>query len=77
MNIKKELIKAGFKDQTDLASAYGDELEFELYHDLPKGKNGTAGIRIQKLTEFDEVEITLYSDSGYELLIAMAELEEV
>ena len=77
MNLKKELIKAGFKDQTEGSNSWDDELEFELYHDLPKGKNGTAGIRIQKLTEFEEVEIKIYSDSGYELLIAMAELEEV
>jgi len=75
MNLKKELIKAGFDDQTHLSGS--DEIEFELYHDLPEGKNGTAGIRLQKLTEFEEVEITLYSDSGYELLIAMAQLDEV
>ena len=76
MNLKKELIKAGFKDQTDLTGAYGDELDFELYYDLPKGKYGTAGIRLQKLEESNEVEITIYSDSGYELLIALAEIEE-
>ena len=73
MQLKKELIKAGFKDETHLSGS--DEIEFELYHDLPKGKSGTAGIRLQKLKEFDEVEITVCDDSGYELLIGMVESE--
>jgi len=70
MQLKKELIKAGFKDETHLSGS--GEVEFQLSITLPKT---TAGIRLQKLTEFNEVEITIYSDSGYELLIAMAELE--
>ena len=71
MNLKKELIKAGFKDQPTqftVNTGTGDDVDFELHHDLPKG-----GIRLQKLTAFNEVEITIYSDSGYELLLGMAE----
>jgi hypothetical protein len=73
MNIRKELIKAGFDDQTHLSGS--DEVEFEMYHDLPKGEAGVATIKLQKLKEFDEVKITIYSDSGYELLVGMAEME--
>ena len=87
MNIRKELIKAGFDDQTNLLSN-SDEVEFELYHDLPReGKlagqstiagvpAGGGGLRLKKLKESNEVEITIYNDSGYELLIALAEIEE-
>ena len=45
MNIRKELIKAGFE----------------------------ASIRLQKMKGTDDVEVTVYSDSGYELLIGMTE----
>lgn len=71
MGIRKELIKAGFDDQTKLTN--DEQVEFEMYHDLPRGKQGTATIRLQKMKGTDDVEVTVYSDSGYELLIGMTE----
>tara|TARA_R100000656_G_scaffold84733_1_gene61838 strand:- start:125 stop:352 length:228 start_codon:yes stop_codon:yes gene_type:complete len=73
MNIKKELIKAGFDDQTNLTN--DEQIDFEMWHDLPEGEQGTASIRLQKMKGTDDVEVTVYSDSGYELLIGMTEQE--
>ena len=71
MGIRKELIKAGFEDQTNLTN--DEQIDFEMWHNLPEGEQGTASIRLQKMKGTDDVEVTVYSDSGYELLIGMTE----
>ena len=71
MGIRKELIKAGFEDQTNLTN--DEQIDFEMWHNLPEGEQGTASIRLQKMKGNDDVEVTVYSDSGYELLIGMTE----
>ena len=71
MGIRKELIKAGFEDQTNLTN--DEQIDFEMWCNLPEGKQGTASIRLQKMKGNDDVEVTVYSDSGYELLIGMTE----
>lgn len=73
MNIKKELIKAGFENQTKLTN--DEQIDFEMWCNLPEGEYGTASIRLQKMKGNDDVEVTVYSDSGYELLIGMTEQE--
>ena len=79
MDIKKELIKAGFEDQADLTEAYGDALEFELSCKIPLKPDwkSTGSIRVQKLKNHDEVEITIFSDSGYEILIGMVGNDDI
>ena len=74
MDIKKELIKAGFKDQTSLTN--DPEINFELWHDLPLSELGIASIRLQNFKGQSDVDITIYSDSGYELLEGSAQMEE-
>mgnify|MGYP003148734396 CR=1 FL=1 len=74
MNIKKELIKAGFKDQTSLTN--DEEINFELWHDLPQSELGIASIRLRNFKGQNDVDITIYSDSGYELLEGNAQMEE-
>ena len=71
MNIRKELIKAKFDDQTKLTN--DEQIDFEMWCSLPEGEYGTASIRLQKMKGTDDVEVTVYSDSGYELLIGMTE----
>jgi len=71
MGIRKELIKAGFEDQTNLTN--DEQIDFEMWHNLPEGEQGTASIRLRKMQGDEDVEITIYSDSGYELLIGMGE----
>ncbi len=70
MNLKKELIKAGFEDESSFTD--DDAIEFELWCGI-SDKRGS--IRLQKLKESDQTEIIIYSDSGYEILIGMADAE--
>ena len=58
MNIKKELIKAGFKDQTSLTN--DEEINFELWHDLPQSELGIASIRLRNFKGQNDVDITIY-----------------
>ena len=71
MNIKKELIKAGFEDQTEYAGSYTDVLRFELCYDLPQTKTGKGNIRIRAFEDTEDFEITVMDGDGYEILIGM------
>jgi len=81
MNLKKELIKAGFEDQTHIEGMWTDEeTEFDLACPIVNEKGGAeildqGSIRLLKRKDSDQTEITIYSESGYELLIGMADAE--
>ena len=76
MNIKKELIKAGFEDHTSLTDAWGDELEFELCANLPQTQVGMGNIRIRKLNTSTDFELVVMNGDGFEIITTLFEEEE-
>ncbi len=70
MNLKNELIKAGFEDYSDTTDDEAIEFELSSGTEILRGS-----IRLQKLKESDQTEITIYTESGYEILIGMADAE--
>jgi hypothetical protein len=65
MSLKQQLKEIGFMIEV------GPDQEDEMWISLPHQKNGAGSIRLRgnfKTLE-EEVEITIFSDTGYELLM--------
>jgi hypothetical protein len=71
--IKKQLLRAGFEDEMEYLGEnpfdHNGEIEFQVIHNFKGTDDGIGHLQIKGYKDSDEVQVTVFDGSGYELLM--------